>query len=210
MWRYFAGFLIGLGLGVIATVWVESRPWLRESVREQLGRDWIGALSGWFAFLAAAFSLPFLVGQWREARKQTRFAIGDEEPTLDVIEHTREGDILVVRIVNWNRRAVFVNEVEITPTADGVEGAVWNVEGRNGEIGTGFPLQLAGWEDRGGPPQFARIDLVLRRRIQGSEPGAWTDEIVDIPRNATVTAKLRMLGNVHRVFSLDARAFPDG
>ncbi|MEI9417579.1 hypothetical protein [Mesorhizobium sp. Cs1321R2N1] len=176
-------------------------------------RQWIGASSGWAAVIAAAASLPYLVGQWQEARRQTRFTIGDDDPTLDVVEHLKEENRLVVRIVNWNRRAVFVTGISAATTTnpehmDAYIG-IWKVETADGEIeGAEFPIQINGWEDRGARPGYARIDLLLLRKVAGSEQGWDAEEKVPFPRDAKISAKMRMLGNVHRIFELEADAFP--
>lgn len=127
-------------------------------------RAWFGAASGWAAaigaLLAALLTLPHL-------RKQTAFIWGDAPPTLDVTEHLEEDDYLVVRIVNWNRRALFIENVEVT-SASAKENYVdrvgfWQIKDNSGDRAGGFPMHLDGWEDRNSRPSFLRLDLVLLR-----------------------------------------------
>lgn len=214
MWfSLIAGSIIGgfLACYISASVLAEF-SWCIKS-EEHCIREWVSALSGWAAFLAAAASIPYLIGQWQEARKQTRFAIGDEDPTLDVVEHLREKNTLVIRFVNWNRRAIFVKHIFVSsakkPSDMDEYVAVVQVETKDGNQETGFPLQIDGWEDRNNRPNFARIDLQLLRKIEGSEPGTETDEVREFPIDSRITVEIQMLGNVHRMFPLTARAFPD-
>ncbi|MER8977912.1 hypothetical protein [Mesorhizobium sp. M0870] len=204
---------IAVATFVAHRLWPSFCPAAPNETMIACAREWIGALSGWFAFAAAAASIPYLIRQWQEARKQTRFIIGDDDPTLDVVEHLQEENRLVVRIVNWNRRAVFVTGISASTKTrpehmDGDIG-IWQVETIDGvSEGGEFPIQINGWEHRGGRPRFARIDLLLLRRISAKEPGSYRDEQVPFPRDAKIAAKMRMLGNVHRIFELDADAFP--
>lgn len=217
MWRLVIGIAIGITIGALATLAITSQGWLTASIRHNLnwddGREWVSALSGWAAFIAAVASLPYLIGQWQEARKQTRFAIGDEDPSLDVIEHQEDKNMLVIRVVNWNRRTIFVKDIvtstKVRPPVMNSQTAIWNVRTEDGEVRNAFPVQVNGWEDRGKRPSFARFDLLLLRERQGSEPESLTDESIPFPRGAKITAKIQMLGNVHRVFDLEADAFPE-
>lgn len=208
-----AGFVAGVLLMTI----VDHQPWLLASLKHNFAwdnvREWTGALSGWAAVAAAGISLPYLIGQWKEARRQTRFVVGDEEPTLDVIEHLEEEDRLVVRIVNWNRRAVFVWDI-VSSTyfkpADMSEYTyVDRVKTQDGETSTEFPIQINGWEDRSKGPCFARIDLLLLSKGDRAEPDPENDEVREFPKDATIWATMQMLGNVHRTFDMSAQAFPD-
>jgi len=216
MLKRFGGLLIAFAIGVAVTLAVTCQTWLIESLKYNLtwdrGREWVGALSGWAAFAAAIASLPYLIGQWREAKKQTRFVIGDEDPTLDVVEHLREKDRLVIRIVNWNRRAVFVKDIAVaTETKPGDmedQTVIWQAENEKGPTDTNFPIQIRGWENRAERPSFASLDLLLIRRVAGSAENWRKDDIVPFPQDAKVVATIQMLGNVHRVFDLTASAFP--
>ncbi|RWN22732.1 MAG: hypothetical protein EOR94_03490 [Mesorhizobium sp.] len=124
------------------TLAITSQTWLIASFEYNLtwdrGRDWVGALSGWAAFVAAAASLPYLIGQWREAKKQTRFVIGDEDPILDVIEHLKDKNTLVIRIVNWNRRAIFVKDIAVAPKTKPSnmmdQAVVWDAKNEDGDV----------------------------------------------------------------------------
>ena len=224
MWLWKDGnWVVVLGMVVFATIfgllwftyyWDFSDLCAADDNGAECLREWIGASSGWAAVVAATASLPYLVGQWQEARRQTKFTIGDEDPTLDVIEHLKEENRLVVRIVNWNRRAVFVTGISATtktrPEHIDANIGIWQVETIDGVVEGAelLPIQIDGWEDRGARPRFARIDLLLLRKVAGSEPGWDAEEKVPFPRDAKISAKIRMLGNVRRIFELDAEAFP--
>lgn len=216
MLKRLACLLIGIVIGAVVMLAITSRTWLIASLKYNLtwegGREWVSALSGWAAFAAAMASLPYLIGQWREAQKQTSFTIGDEDPTLDVIEHLKDKNRLVIRIVNWNRRAVFVKNLAVVtnskPTNMADQVAIWNAENEKGDIDETLPIQIKGWENRAERPSFASLDLLLIRRAAGSE-GEWEkDNAVPFPQDASIAATIQMLGNVHRLFDLTASAFP--
>ncbi|RWO94199.1 MAG: hypothetical protein EOQ98_31865 [Mesorhizobium sp.] len=203
------GFLIG-GFVVLA---ITSSTWLTQSLTYNLtwdrGREWFGALSGWAAaagaLVAAWLTVPHL-------KRQADFIWGDALPTLDVIEHLADDNTLVVRLVNWNRRAIFIEDIVAStksrPKNLNEQVAIWQIEDESGERSGGFPIQIKGWEDRNKRPSFARVDLILVKEIPGTKDGWTTDERVPFPKDATITAKVRMLGNVHRNFELQAEAFP--
>jgi hypothetical protein len=211
------GIFIGLVIGVVITLAVTSQSWLVASWRHNTSwealQDWAGALSGWAAFAAAVLSLPYLIGQYREAQKQTRFTIGDDEPTLDVVQHMREQNRLVIRIVNWNRRAIFVRAIntatKLKPIDMAESIAIASVETSTGGSDRSMPIQIDGWEDRSARPHFARVDLLLLRRFEGTEPGWEADEVRPFPTDAVITVEVQKLGNVHSVYPISARAFPD-
>ncbi|WP_155256412.1 hypothetical protein [Mesorhizobium loti] len=208
--------LIGVAIGVAVTLAITSQTWLIASLEYNLtwdrGRDWVGALSGWAAFVAAAASLPYLIGQWREAKKQTRFVIGDEDPTLDVIEHLKDKNTLVIRIVNWNRRTIFVKDIAVAsktkPSNMTDQAVVWDAKNEDGDVDAKLPIQIKGWEDRAARPGFASLDILLIRQAAGSEENWTADSVVPFPQDASIVATIQLLGNVHRLLELTANAFP--
>jgi hypothetical protein len=78
---------------------------------EDWWREWISATSGWAGALAAAVTLFALYRQISEQKKQTDFVLGDALPTMDVLEHRKDGQVLVVKIRNWNRRSLIINDI---------------------------------------------------------------------------------------------------
>lgn len=207
---------ICFAVGIFVTLSITSQSWLVASLRHNFtwnnSREWFGALSGWAAFAAAVVSIKYLIGQWQEARKQTRFVIGDDDPTLDVIEHLQEKKRLVIRIVNWNRRAIFIKDIvtstRTTPADMNQASAIIEARNVDGEIDQGFPIQINGWEDRSARPHYVRIDLLLLQKTVDKETGIQTDESIEFPLDATISVKIQMLGNVHRIFEIEASAFP--
>ncbi|AZO22679.1 hypothetical protein EJ070_19765 [Mesorhizobium sp. M1E.F.Ca.ET.045.02.1.1] len=203
------GFLIG-GFVVLAVI---SSTWLTQALAYNFswdrGREWFGALSRWAAaagaLVAAWLTVPHL-------KRQADFIWGDAPPTLDVIEHLAEDNTLVVRLVNWNRRAIFLEDIYAStkkrPKNLDEQVAIWQIADENGARDGGFPVQIDGWEDRDKRPSFVRVDLILLKQIPGTEDGWTTDGRIPFPSDATITAKVRMLGNVHRNFELQADAFP--
>ncbi|MBE1208133.1 hypothetical protein [Aminobacter carboxidus] len=176
-------------------------------------REWASTIVGTLAVLFGGATLIYLYRQNEEQKKQTSFVLGDDDPSLDVIEHLKEKDTLVIRIVNWNRRAVFVREIVVStkskPANMEDQVAFFSAENEKGEIeSNSLPLQIKGWEDRQQRPGFARIDLLLLRQKAGTEAGWMADKAVPFPPDAVVTVTVQMLGNVHRIFEIEADAFP--
>jgi hypothetical protein len=206
-------FALGFLIGVCVALTITSSAWLTQSLIYNLswdrGREWFGALSGWAAaagaLVAAWLTVPHL-------KRQADFIWGDAPPTLDVIEHLAEKNTLVVRLVNWNRRAIFIEDIVVSTKASpknlDEQAAIWQIEDENGERDGGFPVQVKGWEDRNKRPSYVRVDLILLKEIPGTEDGWTTDERTPFPVDAIITAKVRMLGNVHRIFEIRAEAFP--
>ena len=130
---------------------------IRHNANWETARDWIGALSGWAAFFAAAASLPYLVGQWLEAKRQTAFIVGDCDPDFIIYRNRQRGETyLTVR--NWNRRRVMVGKISILrTTAIEIENVVdrqnssksWKSMKAAGESGE---FKLDGWIDRNSKP----------------------------------------------------------
>jgi len=93
-------------------------PW--PQAEEHCFRDWLAALSGWVGFGAAAIGAYFVYHQLSEQRKQTAFILGDGEPTIEVYRSAkisksrRTSRSGIVRIVNWNRRSVYICAARVT------------------------------------------------------------------------------------------------
>lgn len=175
-------------------------------------REWLTATGGWVATVFAACTIYYLYqqvseqkSQVAEQKKQTQFQLGDADPTLDVIVHQEDDRQLVVRIVNWNRRALIVNKLILT----GGEGwaFAWDIfvnSRPNDAYGQSLdfmpPLVLDGWEDRQARPTYARIKI-----------GAFVDEgmkqIMPYWPSTKVEADARLLGDVHRKIELQGINF---
>jgi len=125
-------------------------------------REWVSALSGWAATIAAAFTIFFLYRQNAEQKKQSDFALGNADPTMDVTGDLEDPETIVVRIVNWNRRGVILHGISFSGTKANstfriqelkIDESLWDFEEKYG-----LPY-LRGWEDRQSPPHAAQYKL---------------------------------------------------
>lgn len=122
-------------------------------------REWVGALSGWAATIAAALTIVFLHRQNAEQKKQTDFLLGDALPTIDVALDLDDPELLVTRIVNWNRRGLFIHEL----TVDGLDDITWGIfEAKiNGTAVNNFENRryIRGREDRSRAPEVIQFKI---------------------------------------------------
>lgn len=187
--------------------YVASQGW------ELCGKDdcnlqsWLGSLSGWFGGFAAFFTILFIMGQLREQRRQTDFAIGDAMPTMDAVEHLENSAELVVRIVNWNRRAMVVRNLVVDDPQTAIMPNRLSIDGVRKPIETITfrvqPFVIPGWEDRSKGPSHAEIRLAALVEVEKglNLAASWRD----LPR---ITAEIQMLGNAHKVIHLKADTRP--
>ncbi|MHC5232813.1 hypothetical protein [Brucella sp. LJL56] len=75
-------------------------------------RQWVGALSGWAAAIAAGITIYFLYGQTQTQRKQMAYAIGEADPDF-LIERGDDTNRCVLRVVNFSRHNIVVDQVNI-------------------------------------------------------------------------------------------------
>ncbi|WP_416066078.1 hypothetical protein ACK9YZ_06925 [Rhizobium sp. ZK1] len=163
-------------------------------------RDWLEGTSGWAGFLAAVIAVALTTRQIRQQQKQTDFMLGDAPPTMDVTPDLDDPTEMVVRIVNWNRRSIFIKSIQLNVgNAMGV--MELKLDGR--EVGLAqmrWPFPLRGWEDRNNSGPHA-----LQMKISAADG----DKIInDWPKNAEVVVSMQMLDTRHRTQSLRASVHP--
>jgi hypothetical protein len=185
------GVAIAIMLSDIATVkagWCDARP--------ACFRDWISALSGWAAaagaFIAAYLTVPHLLAQAKEARRQADFLFGDAPPTLSVTPDLNDPTLLVVRLVNWNRRTVVAKQIEVSGTDDG-ELQFFDHK-KDGKKVDHARIYVAGWEDRSGPPPTYQVRLAYEER----------GTLVKWPVGTEVIFTVQVIDRTHRVLQLRA------
>ncbi|MEN5278173.1 hypothetical protein ABE527_14630 [Brucella sp. TWI432] len=125
-------------------------------------RSWIGALSGWIGAAVAGLALFGLFAQIREQRRQTEFVIGDSLPTLDALQHITDDKIVVVRIVNWNRRSLIIKKIDAPPTGAGIYLGYKQLKigSEKQSMKSGWvDFAIEGWIDRTKPPAVVEIQL---------------------------------------------------
>lgn len=131
-------------------------------------REWVAALSGWAAAVAAGVTVYGLYEQIREQRKQTEFVVGDAAPTADLLSDQDDNQAIHLRIVNWNRRSILIEGFYCTdnpyhPVAMKVKVDGEKLDHQKWATDAGFdiakPIIVDGWEDRNKAPHFAKIEV---------------------------------------------------
>ena len=74
--------------------------------------EWFGSAAGYLAVLVATFTVYPLYRQIAEQKKQTEFAVGDANPTLDVMIDRNDKEAIHVRVVNWNCRSILIEGIK--------------------------------------------------------------------------------------------------
>lgn len=163
---------IALGAFVLHRAWPNSADYCPSS--EDLTachREWVNALAGWAAALAAAITIIFLIRQNTEQKKQTDFLLGDGMPTIDALRHMKRSNEVVVRIVNWNRRPIIVRGVKIVPAIFDTALIATRIQDRESpDEGLSIrhldddnlfdvPIAMHGWKNRSVAPCELRIDV---------------------------------------------------
>ncbi|MBD9372791.1 hypothetical protein IB238_09180 [Rhizobium sp. ARZ01] len=162
-------------------------------------QSWLGALSGWAATVAAAVTVIFLRNQIVEQRKQTEFVLGDAPPTMDITPDLDDPSEMVVRLVNWNRRTLFVRAISLNV---GNAMGIMEIKVDGTELGLGdmrWPYPLRGWEDRSNGPH------TLQFKIAASEGNKI---IREWPQHARVEMSIQLLDDRHSLKTLSALAHP--
>ncbi len=157
-------------------------------------RSWLEATSGWAGFVAAGIAVILTGRQIRQQQKQTDFMLGDAPPTMDVTPYLDDPTEMVVRIVNWNRRSIFIKSIDVN-VGNAIGIMELKLDDKEVDLGkVRWPFPLRGWEDRNNSGPHA-----LQMKISAAEG----DKIVsDWPKHAEVIVGTQMLDTKHRVQSL--------
>lgn len=196
-------FLVGsAGFGLIVNiavygedVWGVVSPYLTEA----RVRDWLAALSGWVAAAVAGFTILPLYRQLRHQQRQTDFQLGDALPTIDVTPDLDDSDVMVVRLVNWNRRGMIVHklgtnigkslglhEVKLDGTVVDLKNMRW-------------PIPLRGWENRSVGPHTVQLKIFA---------DAGEEILREWPSDAKVILGIQILADTHTLTELSASVHP--
>ena len=104
------------GMGIFVAMWLLDFALIRADwcagAQANCFREWLSALSGWAAALAAGITIFVLFDQIKEQRKQTAYAVGEAEPDF-IIERNRFYNRCVVRIVNYSRHTIIVETITV-------------------------------------------------------------------------------------------------
>ena len=204
MVRYFYG---GVALYLVTFFLVWYQPWEHWSAvcdhNELLAvciREWVGSLSGWFGGVAAFATIWFIIGQLSEQKRQNDFLVGDAKPTMDVTPDLDDPSLLVIRVVNWNRRGILIRAFNLNLE---LEKALIEVKRNGVEVGLAklqWPVPVHGWEDRA-----TKGPSVLQLKIAAALAG---ELVRDWPTEAIVQVTAHILGDKHDVIILEAAVCP--
>ncbi|WP_461509798.1 hypothetical protein [Rhizobium leguminosarum] len=129
-------------------------------------QGWLSATSGWAGFAAASVTALFIFGQMKEARNQTRFALGDATPTVQMAENVKDPRILQIRLVNWNRRQLILDRIEVVHPLGASISAITFVHNRTdapwsrqdpNDTFIKPAVSVRGWENRALQPPYLKI-----------------------------------------------------
>jgi hypothetical protein len=197
---------IGVVTLIVYAVWPDfsaTCPTKEKGDTALCAREWLGVASGYFATAAAAVTIYFLNRQNSHLKNQTDFLIGNSDPTFDVVEHQIDSAEAVVRLVNWNRRGLLLEGIEVDGVTDGiVNGWEVKIDGRQkspiGPFSLQFqpPYSIPGWEDRQSAPHNAKVKLYLHTVLvdKAGNPRSFPGW----PENTKITAVVMMLGERHQ------------
>ncbi|MGK8640430.1 hypothetical protein ACRS7F_22865 [Brucella anthropi] len=211
IWEYLTAILLGLAGAVTLVVCLAiAQMFFRDGfcTPEDLNgtacfRQWIAALSGWLGAFAAAATIFILYIQVKEQRKQTEFALGDSLPTIDAVQHINNDRIAVIRIVNWNRRSMIIEQLE-PPFLPGHRFSYSEIK-INGlpkaiiDSSNWTPVAIEGWINKNASPHIIEVQLT---RYGFTDDRVFVDLPWDDVPKVFMTAKL--LGEKHRRIRLSA------
>ncbi|ESY70015.1 MULTISPECIES: hypothetical protein [Mesorhizobium] len=170
-------------------------------------REWFGAASGWMAAVAAAVAIGPLLGQLREQRRQTEFALGHASATLSAAHVINSLEDAVLHVVNWNRfpSDVIAVRMDASQFAAGMAMSKVSISGKSVERDTRMGtlkgiVRIPGWEDRNGPPPFADVTVYITFHNDAPEivPVEFEVELVvyaEAPYRTTLRASMNVRSN---------------
>jgi hypothetical protein len=204
--RHYSDLMVVGLIGVVGTFTVlyavefvfQHNAWCIDA-EEHCVRGWIGALSGWAAAFAAAVTGYFIYGQMKEARQQTAFQVGNAAPTMDAALDLDEPRVLIVRLLNWNRRGILVLKPQISGSTPGQ----WGINGMKLDGHSVPPSHarnfLRGWEDRAKAPHSLQYKIIS---VLDGETQKWS-------RDTSISVLIHMYDEKPLRIELRAQLYPD-
>ena len=197
------------GMGMFVAIWLLDFALIRtewcNGSEAVCFRDWLGALSGWVAAIGALFATWLTVRKLREQiseqKRQTDFMLGDASPTMDSIVDIKNPKQVVLRIVNWNRRAFQVHEIE---THDIGAALIMKSAKMNGKNYTSQFTIINGWENKNiAPDNFHfKISIVEKTKNKGYA------EMEDFPKGTRITVRGILFSESHQPLELTCYLHP--
>lgn len=158
---------------------------------ENWWQGWISATSGWAAFAAAVVTTVILLKQLSEQRRQTAFILGDETPSLDSIQDSKDAEKIVLRIVNWNRRSFKPETIEIPNT--GLAIAMHSVDINGAPVYKSI-FYIDGWVDRSRSPKVCTFSV----KVADKTPENTYQYLQDFPSTTEIIVRGVLLGERHK------------
>ncbi|MBN9073997.1 MAG: hypothetical protein J0H34_20845 [Rhizobiales bacterium] len=168
-------------------------------------RDWIGALSGWAATVAAGATIFWLARQLHVARQQTEFIVGDADPTASLFD-PRERNVDAafssrLQVVNWNRNPILIRNISI-PEDQGFVFADVRVEDTDPvrrnilaeELKRGR-MFVPGWLDRSRAPALVEFSITVEKKA-ATVAGEILNDLARVPLRVQVC--ISIVGATHR------------
>ncbi|MDW9680682.1 hypothetical protein [Sinorhizobium medicae] len=156
----FFGILALIGLALF-------RPGAFCNANEHCLREWISASSGWAAVAIAAATIWPMYKQLAAQQLQADFQLGDAGPTFDALQDVKQGNRVVVKVTNWNRRPLVFRQFRVRGPF-GLEeiGALGDASKQYMKVGTSKnfieftpAVVLEGWADRGKAPKYLQFEF---------------------------------------------------
>lgn len=166
--------------------------------REYCFREWLSALSGWAAALAAGVTIFVLSDQIKEQRKQTAYAIGEANPDF-LIERSYDISRCILKVVNYSRHNVVVDTVKVD-TPEGITLAGFFIDGSY-YLGDVPRFLVKG--NRGQPSEtFARDLHLVFEQASGDQ------QIDPMVQELSLIVEYRVIGQRHEARTAKAHALP--
>lgn len=171
-------------------------------------QDWSSSIIGLAATVVAGVTARYIYLQFKEARRQSDFALGFSKPTAYMYDKTSQGlrdfNANVVNVVNWNRYPVVFTSMRLiaggkaTIAAVKCDGAVIHKNAADlPAIVAFFKFIMPGWEDHSSAPPRMTINIKLDDPQASSSSGFLFDRA---PLQLQLTG--RIIGPTHEKFSL--------
>lgn len=192
-------------------VWLDAaQPRLCGPPQESCVREWFGALSGWFAGIAALITGWILLGQLRLMRRQTDFTLGLSDPTMIAVRPDSMLENVQLRIVNWNRSEIEITRLQLIrapyPMGMGLGEALLDGETIELEVEPYMMrrIRVPGWTNRNDSPPSVTISLWTIHEMD-DDPDAAEGGLIEV----TFAADVSLLEERHRRVRLYATAAID-
>lgn len=160
-------------------------------------REWTSILVSGAGMAFAAGTIILLYRQNAEQKKQTDFLLGDSWPTMDVTIDPDDKELLIARIVNWNRRSLRIWDIDVFGI-DGSSSMIFEYKYDGRKEKDYDSIFIEGWENRSKGPHVAKFKLCAS--VGSKIIGQW-------PFSTEVVAKIQVLDSSHKALELSSKLY---